>query len=148
VHELSDLEPGMKLPGIVTNVTNFGAFVDIGVHQDGLVHISQLADRFVKDPYQVVKVHDRVMVTVLEVDIPRSRISLSMRANPEEARRGGARQEGGRDQARKPGGGGFKGGRKGGGRQQKGGRPALPPPNKPQAFNNPFADALAGLKKD
>jgi uncharacterized protein len=76
------LRPGMKLPGVVTNVTNFGAFVDVGVHQDGLVHISQLADRFVKDPHQEVKVHDRVEVTVLEVDLERNRISLSMRSDP------------------------------------------------------------------
>jgi len=76
------LHPGMKLPGIVTNVTAFGAFVDIGVHQDGLVHVSQLADRFVKDPSEVVKVHQRVMVTVVEVDLPRKRIALSMKAVP------------------------------------------------------------------
>jgi len=82
VNSMEDLAPGMKLPGIVTNVTNFGAFVDIGVHQDGLVHISQLADRFVKNPADVVKVQQRVSVTVLEVDIPRGRISLSMRQNP------------------------------------------------------------------
>ena len=79
VNEIEDVKPGMKLPGIVTNVTNFGAFVDIGVHQDGLVHVSQLADRFVKDPNDVVKVQQRVIVTVLEVDIDRKRISLSMR---------------------------------------------------------------------
>lgn len=148
VHEMSDLEPGMRLPGIVTNVTNFGAFVDIGVHQDGLVHISQLADRFVKDPYQVVKVHDRVMVTVMEVDLARKRISLSMRTNPEQARRGGDRQQDRQEQPRRPGGHGG-GGRKGGGRQNKGGKPAPPPAqSKPQSFNNPFAEALAGLKKD
>ncbi|MCC6144975.1 MAG: RNA-binding transcriptional accessory protein [Candidatus Hydrogenedentes bacterium] len=84
VNEMSDLQPGMKLPGIVTNVTAFGAFVDIGVHQDGLVHISQLADRFIKEPGEVVKVHQKVMVTVVSVDAPRKRIALSMRANPEE----------------------------------------------------------------
>lgn len=83
VEKMEDLKPGMKLPGIVTNVTAFGAFVDIGVHQDGLVHISQLADRFVKTPAEVVKVHQKVMVTVVEVDLPRKRIGLSMRANPE-----------------------------------------------------------------
>ncbi len=82
VHTLDDLLPGMTLPGIVTNVTNFGAFVDIGVHQDGLVHVSQLADRFVKDPSEVVKVQQQVMVTVLEVDKSRKRISLSMRKKP------------------------------------------------------------------
>ncbi len=79
VETLADLKPGMILEGAVTNVTNFGAFVDIGVHQDGLVHISMLADRFVKDPHQVVKSGDLVKVKVLEVDIPRKRIALSMR---------------------------------------------------------------------
>jgi len=83
VTRLEDLQPGMRLPGIVTNVTAFGAFVDIGVHQDGLVHVSQLADRFVKDPAQVVKVHQRVQVTVVEVDLARRRIGLSMKSQPE-----------------------------------------------------------------
>ena len=78
-HELTDLKPGMVLPGIVTNVTNFGAFVDIGVHQDGLVHISQLADKFVKDPNAVVKVRQKVQVKVVEVDAARKRIALTMR---------------------------------------------------------------------
>lgn len=87
VEKMEDVKPGMKLPGIVTNVTAFGAFVDIGVHQDGLVHISQLADRFVKDPNEVVKVQQRVMVTVMEVDLERKRIGLSMRSNPEMAPR-------------------------------------------------------------
>lgn len=79
VRNMEDLRPGMRLPGVVTNVTAFGAFVDIGVHQDGLVHVSQLADHFVKDPHQVVKVHQRVTVHVLEVDLARKRISLSMK---------------------------------------------------------------------
>nr|WP_319393553.1 Tex family protein [uncultured Desulfobacter sp.] len=79
IHEIKDLVPDMVVPGIVTNVTAFGAFVDIGVHQDGLVHISQLADRFVKDPNEVVKVRQQVTVRVLEVDIARKRISLSMK---------------------------------------------------------------------
>jgi len=83
VDTLEDLRPGMKLPGVVTNVTAFGAFVDIGVHQDGLVHVSQLADRFVKDPAEVVKVQQKVMVTVTEIDLPRKRIALSMKTNPE-----------------------------------------------------------------
>ena len=83
VNKIEDLRPGMKLPGIVTNVTAFGAFVDLSVHQDGLVHVSQLADRFVKDPTEVVKVQQRVMVTVVEVDLPRKRIALSMKAKPE-----------------------------------------------------------------
>ncbi len=80
VNEIKDLQVGMQLPGIVTNVTQFGAFVDIGVHQDGLVHVSQLSDRFVKNPAEVVKVQQRVMVRVIEVDIPRKRISLSMKS--------------------------------------------------------------------
>ena len=79
VNEIKDLRIGMKLPGIVTNITNFGAFVDIGVHQDGLVHVSQLADKFVKDPNEVVKVAQKVMVTVTEVDEARKRIALSMK---------------------------------------------------------------------
>lgn len=79
VHTPQDLRPGMLLPGIVTNITQFGAFVDIGVHQDGLVHISQLANRYVKDPTQVVSLHQHVRVKVLEVDLRRNRISLSMR---------------------------------------------------------------------
>ncbi|MBU1319540.1 MAG: RNA-binding transcriptional accessory protein [candidate division Zixibacteria bacterium] len=82
VQKIDDLEVGMVLPGIVTNVTNFGAFVDIGVHQDGLVHISELADRFVSHPSDVVKVHQKVTVTVLEIDLPRNRIALSMREKP------------------------------------------------------------------
>jgi protein Tex len=79
INEVSDLQPGMVLEGVVTNVANFGAFVDIGVHQDGLVHVSRLADRFVKDPREVVKAGDIVKVAVLEVDLKRKRISLSMR---------------------------------------------------------------------
>ena len=79
VHEMKDLSPGMKLPGLVTNVVDFGAFVDIGVHQDGLVHISQLADRFVEHPSIVVKVGQQVRVTVLDVDLERRRIGLSMK---------------------------------------------------------------------
>jgi protein Tex len=79
VGKIEDVRPGMKLPGIVTNITAFGVFVDIGVHQDGLVHISALSNRFVKNPNEVVKVHQKVMVTVLEVDVERKRISLSMK---------------------------------------------------------------------
>ena len=80
VEKIADLKPGMKLEGVVTNVTNFGAFVDIGVHQDGLVHVSELADRFVKDPHEVVKAGDVVEVRVKEVDAPRKRIALTMRS--------------------------------------------------------------------
>jgi uncharacterized protein len=79
VTAISDLTPGMVLPGVVTNITAFGAFVDLGVHQDGLVHISQMADRYIKDPHEVVCLRQQVRVRVLEVDIPRKRISLSMK---------------------------------------------------------------------
>ena len=79
VHEISDLRPGQILPGIVTNITNFGVFVDVGVHTKGLVHVSQLADRYVKDPTTVVSLHQHVMVKVIEVDQQRERISLSMK---------------------------------------------------------------------
>jgi protein Tex len=86
VHELSDLKPGMLLEGTVTNVAAFGAFVDIGVHQDGLVHVSQLADRFIKNPHEVVKAGDIVKVRVVDVDLPRKRIALSMRKDDGSAR--------------------------------------------------------------
>lgn len=79
VHTVADLVPGMLLPGIVTNITKFGAFVDVGVHQDGLVHVSQLANRFVADPAEVVKLHQHVQVKVVEVDTKRNRISLTMK---------------------------------------------------------------------
>ena len=79
VQTIDDLREGMELPGIVTNITNFGAFVDIGVHQDGLVHVSQLADRFVSDPTQVVRLHQHVRVRVIGIDLRRQRISLSMK---------------------------------------------------------------------
>ena len=79
VKEVDDLVEGMVLPGIVTNITNFGAFVDIGVHQDGLVHVSQLANRFVRDPNEVVHLHQHVQVKVLEIDRRRNRISLTMK---------------------------------------------------------------------
>ena len=83
IDKVEHLTPGMKLPGIVTNVTAFGLFVDVGVHQDGLVHISQISDEFVKNPADIMKVGQRVRATVLEVDIPRKRISLSLKSNPE-----------------------------------------------------------------
>jgi protein Tex len=79
VEQLTDLQPGMVLEGVVTNVANFGAFVDIGVHQDGLVHISMLANKFIKDPHEVVKAGDVVRVKVLEVDVARKRVALTMR---------------------------------------------------------------------
>ncbi|MFM7857333.1 MAG: Tex family protein [Flammeovirgaceae bacterium] len=82
IYKIDDLKIGMQMPGIVTNVTNFGAFVDIGVHQDGLVHISHLSDKFIKDPKEAVAVQQKVQVTVVEVDVERKRIGLSMKTNP------------------------------------------------------------------
>ena len=99
VETLSDLKPGMVLEGTVTNVTNFGAFVDVGVHQDGLVHISRLADRFVKDPYEVVSTGQLVKVKVLEVDLPRKRVSLSMRLGDAPEADAGSGRSGGRSGA-------------------------------------------------
>ncbi len=93
VNEIKDVKVGMRLPGVVTNVAAFGAFVDIGVHQDGLVHISQLSDTFVKDPHSVVKVNQKVNVTVLEVDAERKRISLSMKTGVEINKQTGADKE-------------------------------------------------------
>ncbi|HEY8923699.1 MAG TPA: Tex family protein [Polyangia bacterium] len=137
IHELSDLTPGMVCPGIVTNVTNFGAFVDIGVHQDGLVHISQLSDKFVKDPRTVVSAGDRVTVRVLEVKVDRKQIALTMKTarSADEPARGreehaGARGAGGAPGGREPA-------RRGPG-PAPGGRPtSAPAPRTP--FNNPFA---------
>jgi uncharacterized protein len=122
----------MRLEGVVTNVTNFGAFVDVGVHQDGLVHVSQLADRFVKDPHEVVRPGQVVQVRVLEVDVERKRISLSMKA-PEAA--GGARSAE-RDAPREPNAGAARDRGK-----QKGG----PRPRRPERGDAPagaMADAL------
>jgi uncharacterized protein len=115
VNTLEDLTQGMRLSGVVTNVTAFGAFVDVGVHQDGLVHISELADRFVKDPSEVVKVGDKLDVRVLDVDLERKRISLS------------ARSEGSRTAAKRSG-------------QGQGKRAPKPKPR--QFSNNPFKDLL------
>ena len=127
VEELKDLKPGMILEGVVTNVAAFGAFVDIGVHQDGLVHISALADTFVKDPRDVVKAGDIVKVRVLEVDLQRKRIALTRRLEdkPPPARgQSGDANRGGRDASRPGGGGGRDGSRPGGGsgRDAGGGR--------------------------
>ncbi len=121
IEKMQDLRPGMKLPGIITNVTAFGAFADIGVHQDGLIHISELADRFVKNPADVVKVHQKVMVTVMEVDLERKRVSLSMKSSP------GTKPEFSAPKA------------------SPGQRPIKPPPKakeKNTPFNNPFAEAF------
>ncbi|MBS8260882.1 RNA-binding transcriptional accessory protein [Roseibium polysiphoniae] len=128
VEEISDLKPGMKLEGTVTNVTNFGAFVDVGVHQDGLVHVSQLADKFVDDPHKIVKAGDIVKVTVLEVDVKRKRISMTMKSAADyqgqkerqadrnrDDRGGGGQGRGPRPGGGKPGGRGPGGNRSGGG---------------------------------
>jgi len=121
VRELKDLAPGMRLPGIVTNVTAFGAFVDIGVHQDGLVHVSELSDRYVKNPLDVVKVHQKVQVTVLAVDPERRRIALSMKTGPAAAPPAKSPPES--RPARR--------------------NPSVPLPRpKPEPFNNPFAALL------
>lgn len=133
VHAIKDLKVGMKLPGIVTNVAAFGAFVDIGVHQDGLVHVSQLADSFVKDPAHVVKVQQQVSVTVIDVDVERSRIQLSMKSNPDFAGQG------------KSGGGGN-----GGRDRTQPGRPAANPRRNPRGnagSGNWFDDALSKRKR-
>ena len=146
IEKIEDLEPGMKLPGIVTNVTAFGAFVDVGVHQDGLVHVSQLADRFVKDPAEVVKVHQRVSVTVLEVDVARKRIALSMRQNAQvgaarEARTGPSARPAARPAPAPNAPGAERGNPSPPGRGPAPGRPA-PGASSRGAFNNPFADLL------
>jgi uncharacterized protein len=120
----------MKCPGIVTNVTNFGAFVDIGVHQDGLVHISQLSDRFIKDPRDVVNPGDRVTVRVLEVNLEKRQIALSMKS---EAEAGGPKRVAGGDARSAPG-------------QNKGGMSGAKPKPVQGGFNNPFAK-LNDLKK-
>ena len=122
VCSLEDVQPGMTLEGVVTNVTAFGAFVDIGVHQDGLVHVSELSDRYVRDPAEVVKAGDRLTVRVLEVDLARRRISLSARKEP----KGGAPRRDAR------GGSGFN--------PSRSGRPSAPRSGAPRPFsNNPFA---------
>ena len=117
VNDMKDLTVGMKLPGIVTNVTAFGAFVDIGVHQDGLVHVSQLSDTFVRDAAEVVKVAQKVMVTVTEVDIQRKRIALSMKSKPDFEKKTGGGAAGGP----RPAGQGGQGGQGGGNRSFGGG---------------------------
>ncbi|QNP66449.1 Tex family protein [Streptomyces genisteinicus] len=145
VEKIGDLAPGMVLEGVVTNVAAFGAFVDVGVHQDGLVHVSAMSKNFVKDPRDVVKPGDVVRVKVQEVDIPRKRISLTLRlddeaAAPSSAGQGGPRRErGGRPPQQRQGGGSGRERRGGGG--GNGGRPA------PAPANSAMADALrkAGL---
>jgi uncharacterized protein len=132
VETLADLEAGMRLEGVVTNVTNFGAFVDVGVHQDGLVHVSQLADRFVKDPHEVVRPGQVVQVRVLEVDVERKRISLSMKAP--EAGEGVRSPERGAPRDRTAGADRGRGKQKGGARPQR--------PQRADAPAGAMADAL------
>ena len=146
VETMADLKPGMALEGTVTNVTNFGAFVDIGVHQDGLVHVSQIADRFVRDPAEVVKAGDIVRVRVLEVDMPRKRIALTMRKDggaageSHQSRGTGGQRPGG------PGNGGPKGAPRNGpapkGSGPKGGAPRKGG-SSGEGGNNAMAAALA-----
>ena len=135
VNKPEDLKQGMKLPGIVTNVTAFGAFVDVGVHQDGLVHVSQLADSFVKEPAAVVKPGQKVMVTVTEIDLARKRIALSMRSKPELGARPGNTATG------KPvtGPGQLRSG--------NGPRPAPVAPSAPQSLNGDWFTAALNKKK-
>ena len=128
VQEMSDLQPGMRLEGVITNVTNFGAFVDIGVHQDGLVHISELADHYVDDPHKVAKVGEKVSVRVLEVDLERKRISLSARSGEGPKRREGSSSGPAERQDRTAGRGDQRGprGDSGGPRRDAGGRGGPP----------------------
>jgi uncharacterized protein len=149
IFEVKDLKEGMICPGIVTNVTNFGAFVDIGVHQDGLVHISELANKFVEDPRKVVNPGDQVTVRVLGVDLEKKQISLSMKLEATAERQ--AQMQESRDRRGPPpqrgpapqrGGGGGRG-------RQDDRRPDNRQRSQPQAkpanpFNNPFAALLAG----
>lgn len=123
VEEMKDLRPGMLLEGVVTNVAAFGAFVDVGVHQDGLVHVSALSDSYVSDPRDVVKPGDIVRVKVLDVDLPRKRISLTLRLQDEARPRGGDQRGGERQGGERRGGPPRQGGRggQGGGRGGNGG---------------------------
>jgi len=140
VNELKDLVPGMVLEGVVTNVTAFGAFVDVGVHQDGLVHISQLANSFVKDPHTVVKAGDIVKVKVLEVDLPRKRIALTMRMDEQAAR---PAPRGDRPREDRP-----RNDRPRDDRRPPAPAPKAQPPKKPEPSfaNNAFAEAFARAK--
>ncbi|WP_428636506.1 Tex family protein [Shewanella sp.] len=145
VEEIKDLKLEMILEGVVTNVTNFGAFVDIGVHQDGLVHISSLTDKFVSDPHTVVKAGDVVKVKVMEVDVERKRISLTMRLDEKPGEKASAHQ-GAKGPAKGPQGKGSQGKGHQGKSQPKG---QFKQPKAPAnaAMGNAFADAFAKLKK-
>jgi uncharacterized protein len=120
VDKIGDLKPGMRLEGVVTNVAAFGAFIDVGVHQDGLAHVSALSKNFVKDPREVVKPGDIVKVKVLDVDVPRKRISLTLRLDDEPGAPSGNRGGERRDRGQGGGGGGQSGGGQGGGGQRRG----------------------------
>ncbi|MDV3504171.1 Tex family protein [Marinobacter sp. M-5] len=137
VETLSDLKPGMVLEGSVTNVTNFGAFVDIGVHQDGLVHISALSNTFVKDPREVVKAGDIVKVKVMDVDIPRKRIALSMRMGDQPGETSGSKSEGAASRGRGDN-------RSAGRKREQGGQQ----PRQQGAMAGALAEALASARKD
>jgi uncharacterized protein len=138
VEDIKDIRPGMVLEGVVSNVAAFGAFVDIGVHQDGLVHISALADRFVKDPREVVKAGDIVKVKVLEVDVARKRIALTRRLDdtPGEGRRGEGKPRDGRVDTTERGANSH-----GTRRDTRAPKPASPPPD------NALAAAFAKARK-
>ena len=137
IEDIKDLRPGMVLEGVVSNVAAFGAFVDIGVHQDGLVHISALSDRYVKDPRDVVKAGDIVKVKVLEVDVARKRIALTRRLDDSPAPPAARPTDGARDARR----GGNPGHERGRGPAPRAAQPAAAP------FNSAMADALKGLKR-
>ena len=133
IEDIRDLKLNMELEGVVTNVTNFGAFVDIGVHQDGLVHISALSETFVKDPREVVKAGDIVKVKVMEVDVARKRIGLSMRMSDKAEERAEARQQPRQARTEKPAGGNR--------------RNAAPARGKKQETVGTFADLFANAKQ-
>ena len=147
VETLKDLAPDMILEGTVTNVTNFGAFVDIGVHQDGLVHISVLADRFVKDPHEVVKSGDLVKVKVMEVDLARKRIALSMRLGDSAAQHQGAGAQGQRAGERGGRSSDSRGPRVSAPKRSGDGRPATAAAKTPAPPSGSMADAFAKAKK-
>ncbi len=148
IESMSDLQPGMVLEGVVTNVAAFGAFVDIGVHQDGLVHISALSDKFVKDPRSVVKVGDVVKVKVMEVDVPRKRIALTCRSDdvPGESR-GGKREERSGASARPNAGNDSRNNERKDQRNAGGAAQKPRPGNAAPPANTAMADALRGLKR-
>ena len=145
VEDIRDLRPGMVLEGVVSNVAAFGAFVDIGVHQDGLVHISALSDRYVKDPREVVKAGDIVKVKVLEVDVARKRIALTRRLDDEPGQTSARDARGERDSRDSRG--AQRGERGRGGNGGNGGNGGRAPQSQAAPFNSAMADALKGLRR-